>query len=472
MPRRTASDEVIVRVAAQVAPAVTSYAYNADGDRISQTADSVTTSYVVNSVPKLASVVAETTGSATSYFVYGHDLLYSVKADGPHYHHADALGSTIAVTGSTGTVEQTMDYDVFGQRRSITGTSSGTTDTFTGEESDSSGLIYLRARYYDPSTGRFLSRDPYPADAADMQTINRYVYVKNNPTNYVDPSGEFFNPLHWVQEKARQARGWTTRQAARARQGVRNSATVRDFQDTRTQMRAAHPGEDNIDDALRHAHTNESLTQRHSVLLVEGAGAWNEVQGIDATENRGGSVNWQLTAMDLHNNQVGVVAGLLPDWLPFGTIENEHLLIYKPGDYLRYYAVPPGDPWMVIRRLAFALLVIQVACRGLDPTYADVTLENASQDLISRATISVARREYEIVDLRPGERRTVSFITAGDGSYRVDAKFQSGRSIAAESIGYIGEGMPSRDTIRVSEGGFELIAGTRSTTEAPLPLTR
>lgn len=185
----TANDEVVVRISAQASPAVTSYAYNANGDRISQTADSVSTSYVVNSVPTLASVVAETTGSATTYFVYGHDLLYSVKADVPHFHHTDALGSTIAVTGSTGTVEQTMDYDVFGQLRSITGTS-GTTYTFTGEENDTSGLIYLRARYYDPGTGRFLSRDPYPADAADTQTINRYVYVKNNPTNYVDPSGE------------------------------------------------------------------------------------------------------------------------------------------------------------------------------------------------------------------------------------------------------------------------------------------
>jgi RHS repeat-associated protein len=58
---------------------------------------------------------------------------------------------------------------------------------------DATALQYLRARYYDPATGRFISRDPFPAQAADTQTFNRYVYVKNNPTNYVDPSGEFWN---------------------------------------------------------------------------------------------------------------------------------------------------------------------------------------------------------------------------------------------------------------------------------------
>jgi RHS repeat-associated protein len=56
---------------------------------------------------------------------------------------------------------------------------------------DLTELQYLRARYYDPTVGRFISRDPFPAQAADTQTFNRYVYVKNNPTNYVDPSGQF-----------------------------------------------------------------------------------------------------------------------------------------------------------------------------------------------------------------------------------------------------------------------------------------
>jgi RHS repeat-associated protein len=183
------ADEVVVRASSSSPPHATSYAYDGDGDRISQTNDGVTTSYVVNSVPKLAAVLMETTGSATTYYIYGQDLLYSLKADGPHYHHADSLGSTIAVTDSTGAVEQTMDYDIFGAMRTSTGTN-GTTYTFTGEENDISGLVYLRARFYDPAQGRFISRDPYPMKIADTQTVNRYAYVGNNPTNHIDPSGK------------------------------------------------------------------------------------------------------------------------------------------------------------------------------------------------------------------------------------------------------------------------------------------
>jgi RHS repeat-associated protein len=213
----TASAEVVIDVIQQAPPQITSIVYNGDGDRMAQTNDGVTTSYVVDSSPKLSRVLMETTGGNTTYFIYGHDLLYSITASGPHYHHADGLGSTIATTDASGTIEQTFDYDVFGELRSITGTG-GTKLTFTGEENDDSGFVYLRARYYDPSTGRFLSRDPYPMKATDTQTINRYVYVKNNPTNYVDPSGEIsIQPLIGIYQLAERAlfRTWDPRTDAR-----------------------------------------------------------------------------------------------------------------------------------------------------------------------------------------------------------------------------------------------------------------
>ena len=60
---------------------------------------------------------------------------------------------------------------------------------------DPTGLIYLRARWYDPATGRFLTRDPFPGLATLPTTQHPYVYVGNNPVNLVDPSGEFFIPL-------------------------------------------------------------------------------------------------------------------------------------------------------------------------------------------------------------------------------------------------------------------------------------
>ena len=91
------------------------------------------------------------------------------------------LGSTTALTDDTGAVTDTYEYDVFGNIRAQTG-SSANEFTYTGEQVDSADLQYLRARYYDPAVGRFLSQDPLPL-------LQRYPYVGNNPANLVDPSG-------------------------------------------------------------------------------------------------------------------------------------------------------------------------------------------------------------------------------------------------------------------------------------------
>lgn len=72
-------------------------------------------------------------------------------------------------------------YDVYGAVRAQSG-GSGNEFTYTGEQNDSSGLEYLRARYYDAATGRFLSRDPMPY-------VQRYAYVANNPGVLTDPTG-------------------------------------------------------------------------------------------------------------------------------------------------------------------------------------------------------------------------------------------------------------------------------------------
>jgi RHS repeat-associated protein len=62
--------------------------------------------------------------------------------------------------------------------------------TFTGQKLDeSTGLMYYGARYYDAEVGRFVSRDTHPALARETQSINRYVYVQNNPAHLTDPSG-------------------------------------------------------------------------------------------------------------------------------------------------------------------------------------------------------------------------------------------------------------------------------------------
>jgi len=94
----------------------------------------------------------------------------------------------LLVDAATRQVLDTYRYAPFGSL--LAGGVSNNTRRFTGETQDPTGLYYLRARWYDPGTGRFLTRDPFPGLAALPQTQHPYVYVGNNPVNLVDPGGE------------------------------------------------------------------------------------------------------------------------------------------------------------------------------------------------------------------------------------------------------------------------------------------
>jgi RHS repeat-associated protein len=78
-------------------------------------------------------------------------------------------------------------YEAFGVPRTTSGTSS--LFGFTGEPSDSTGLVYLRARSLDPAAGRFLSADTVQPNALGTQGFSLYAYVAGNPTTWTDPSG-------------------------------------------------------------------------------------------------------------------------------------------------------------------------------------------------------------------------------------------------------------------------------------------
>jgi RHS repeat-associated protein len=105
------------------------------------------------------------------------------------------------LTDGSGAVSDRYAYEAFGGVLWQTG-STANAYQFTGERFSSDlGLYYLRARWYNQGTGRFLTRDPYPIDIHNPIEWNRYSYVANNPVNAVDPSGltlNYVQPLQTV----------------------------------------------------------------------------------------------------------------------------------------------------------------------------------------------------------------------------------------------------------------------------------
>jgi RHS repeat-associated protein len=99
----------------------------------------------------------------------------------------DIRGSVRAVEDPSGRTLEQREYDAWG---GMLGQADANMLGFTGEPQDpDTGLVYLRARWYDPSTGRMLGRDPLPGSMRRPVTQNPYAYALNNPVSLVDPSG-------------------------------------------------------------------------------------------------------------------------------------------------------------------------------------------------------------------------------------------------------------------------------------------
>ena len=138
-------------------------------------------------------VVYTRSGSTITDYVYAAGLLILRKSGtAVRYSHADHLGNVRLVTYYTNQVKTEFKarYKPFGEIVVLTD-NSAVKFKYAGEWLDGTGLYYLRARYYDPAVGRFVSQDPVLGALSVPQTHNRYAYVVNNPLKYTDPSGEF-----------------------------------------------------------------------------------------------------------------------------------------------------------------------------------------------------------------------------------------------------------------------------------------
>ncbi|MDQ5826392.1 MAG: DUF6531 domain-containing protein [Chloroflexota bacterium] len=168
-------------------PQPTQYIYNGDGQRVTTDAGQGPLTTHVYDVNRSLPVLLE---DGRRKYVWGLDLVYAAEGNGTlEVYHTDGLGSVRAVTYPNGNVTQNYRTDAFGVVVKRQGTSNQPFQ-FAGEERDKeTGFYYLRARYYDPSMGRFLQRDPFAGMIANPLSLNRYTYVENNPVGRVDPSG-------------------------------------------------------------------------------------------------------------------------------------------------------------------------------------------------------------------------------------------------------------------------------------------
>lgn len=111
------------------------------------------------------------------------------------YYTQNAHGDVVNLTNAEGKVTKKYTYDAFGVEKNIDKNDSNAF-RYCGEYFDAeTGTIYLRARYYNPSTGRFISRDSFAGRRSDPLSLNLYTYCRNNPIRYVDPSGHSYATL-------------------------------------------------------------------------------------------------------------------------------------------------------------------------------------------------------------------------------------------------------------------------------------
>ncbi|MFY0564561.1 PKD domain-containing protein [Archangium lansingense] len=180
---------------------VIEHEYDPDGVRVRTryappTGPPSVTDYLVDPSSRLSHVVAETdaAGALKAHYVRaGDELLSVIRPEGSRFYIADGLGSVRHLTDESGAVTDSYRYDAFGTLLGHQGTDANPY-LFAGEPLETlSGLTYLRARWLDTGTGRFLSIDPVAGVNELPSTLHRYSYALQDPVNKVDPTGEFFS---------------------------------------------------------------------------------------------------------------------------------------------------------------------------------------------------------------------------------------------------------------------------------------
>jgi len=182
------------RLKRSTGPAIIDYEYDAAGIRMKKTVNGTdVTKYLVDTVAEHARVLVEldAANAVRAAYTYGDDLLSMQRGTAQRFYLFDGQMSTRQLTDALQNVTDTYDFDAFGGLTNQTG-STQNDYLYAGEQFDANvGFYYLRARYYDPATGRFISQDSFGGTPFEPLTLHKYTYAHNNPINGRDPSGHF-----------------------------------------------------------------------------------------------------------------------------------------------------------------------------------------------------------------------------------------------------------------------------------------
>lgn len=163
------------------------YTYNSQGIRTSKTVNDETTSFILDG----GNVVAEQKDNNTIIYARGINLISRIQLDKEEYYLFNDHGDVVHQVNDAGSIIKAYDYDAFGIEVNVD-KADDNPFRYCGEYYDGeTGTYYLRARYYNPFIGRFITEDSYKGQADDPLSLNLYTYCQGDPVNYIDPSGHY-----------------------------------------------------------------------------------------------------------------------------------------------------------------------------------------------------------------------------------------------------------------------------------------
>nr|WP_281279765.1 RHS repeat-associated core domain-containing protein [Paenibacillus humicus] len=166
------------------------YKYNGDGLMVERTENGSTRRYYYDGDQIIAeATVSGSTLSPVAQYIRGKQLIARLSGTTKHYYYYNGHGDVTELRNNTGALVNRYSYDMWGNPLTVS-EQVANPFRYSGEYWDSTTeLQYLRARWYDPSMGRFISEDTYEGQIDNPLSLNLYTYVINNPLKYVDPTG-------------------------------------------------------------------------------------------------------------------------------------------------------------------------------------------------------------------------------------------------------------------------------------------